>query len=173
MSAEVRDGLGQVPHGHGFDACERDLGPRLGRADEPPRAVSSCTLGGDQRTGHRPQPPVQGKLADGGVADQAARWDLVRGLEQRERDRKVEAGAFLAKVGRCEVDRDPVPWPVELGRGDSAADPLLRLLAGAVGEAYDRECRSAALEVRFDLDPSRVEPDKSVSDGSGEHLLSL
>ena len=30
----------------------------------------------------------------------------------------------------------------------------------------------AALEVRLDLDPARIEPDEGVSDGSREHLLS-
>ena len=63
--------------------------------------------------------------------------------------------------------------PLELGRRDAAADPLLRLLAGAVGQPDDRERRRAALQVRLDLDAPRVEADERVGDGAGEHVATL
>ena len=53
------------------------------------------------------------------------------------------------------------------------ADALLRLLAGAVGEADDRERRHAELEVRLDLDAAGVEADERVRDGAGEHTSKL
>ena len=93
--------------------------------------------------------------------------------EHGERDRHVEARALLAEIRRRQVDGDSPPGPVELGRLDSAANALLRLLAGAVGETDDRERRGAALEMRLDLDPPRLEPDESVGDRACEHLLSF
>jgi hypothetical protein len=50
---------------------------------------------------------------------------------------------------------------------------VLRLLARAVGEADDREGRHTALEVRLDVDPTRLEPDEGVGDGAGEHAFTL
>ena len=63
--------------------------------------------------------------------------------------------------------------PIELCRGDSAADALLRLLAGAVGEPDDRERGHRALEVRFDLDATCVEPDERMRDGPRQHVPRL
>ena len=65
------------------------------------------------------------------------------------------------------------PRPLELGRGDAAANPLLRLLASTVGKPDDRERRHAPLEVGLDLDATRIEADESVSDRSGEHVATL
>lgn len=49
---------------------------------------------------------------------------------------------------------------------------MLRLLAGAIGEADDREARDAALDVGFDLDAAGVEADEGMRDRAGEHCLS-
>ncbi len=82
-------------------------GARLRRTDEPPRARAPRSLRGDERARDRSQPPVEGELADRGVTGEAARWELPRRRQHRERDRKVEARALLAQVGRREVDDDP------------------------------------------------------------------
>jgi hypothetical protein len=136
-------------------------------------AVAPCTLRRCERPGNGPQPTVERKLAHRGVAGQAARWDLVGGREQRKSDREVESRALLAEVGGREVDRDPVERPIELGRGDAAADAFLGLLAGAVGEPDDREGGSATLQVRLDLDPARVEADEGVGDRSRKNVAIL
>ena len=73
------------------------------------------------------------------------------------------------RPGRSEVDGDPPDRPLELGRRDADADALLRLLAGAVGEADDREAGDAELEVRLDLDAARLEADERVRDRPREH----
>ena len=55
-------------------------------------------------------------------------------------------------------------------RGDhAAANAVLRLLAGAVGETDDRERRDALRQVRLDLDSPRLEPDEGEGDGPPEH----
>ena len=134
------------------------------------RAPSAAT----SAPGDRPQPPVERELADRGVARERLGRQLVGGGEHGERDRQVEARPLLAQRGRREVDGDaPLRRPLELGRGDPAADALLRLLAGAVGEADDRERRQPLLEVRLDLDPARVEADERVSDRACEHVATL
>ena len=60
---------------------------------------------------------------------------------------------------------------MELSGGDPAAYAVLRFLAGAIGEADDRESRDAVLKVGFDLNGSRVKPDQRMSDGSCEHVV--
>src|SRR6266545_5469663 len=96
---------------------------------------------------------------------------LPRRGEDRERDRQVEAGALLPQAGGRKVDGDARPRPLPLSRGDAAADPLLRLLAGTVGEPDDREARDPALEMRLDLDPARIEADEGVRDSAREHAF--
>src|SRR6185312_14258956 len=58
----------------------------------------------------------------------------------------------------------------ELGRGDAAADAVLRFLTSTVGKADDRERRLAQLDVRLDFDAPRVEPDERVGEHAGEHM---
>src|SRR5206468_1230069 len=86
-----------------------------------------------------------------------------------ERDREVEAGAFLLEPGRREVHRDVAGGPEELGRRDRAPNTVLRLLARAVGEPDDRERRVAELDVRLHLDPAGVESDEGVGEHPCEH----
>src|SRR5581483_293762 len=130
LAAEVGDGLGEVADGHGLDAGEGDLGAALGRTDEPAGTVPARTLVRPARAGHGPPAPVERELADGGVPGERARWQLARSCEHGEGDRQIETRALLAQVGRSEVDGDPALRPLELRRGDSRSDTLLRLLAG-------------------------------------------
>ena len=50
---------------------------------------------------------------------------------------------------------------------------LTSIAAGAVGEPDDRERRQSPLEVRFNLHPAGVQPDKRVRDRSCEHRPTL
>src|SRR6187397_984818 len=148
-----------------IDAGESRLGGRASRAEDPGEAGPPRRLRKGNRTADRPQPPVEGKLADGRVLGQPVAWDLAGRGEDRESDRKIEARALLAQAGRREIDGDPALRPLELCRGDSAADPLLRLLAGAVGKPDDGERGHRVLKVRLDLDPACVEPDERMRHG--------
>src|SRR5712691_5714044 len=102
---------------------------------------------------------------------EASRRQLAGGAEDGERDREVEAGPLFAQVGWRQVDGDPPDGPFELGGGDATAHAVLRLLAGAVGEADDREARHTSLQVRLDFDAARLEADESVRDGAREHVV--
>ena len=68
LAAEVGDRLGEMPDRHRLDAGQRDLGARLGRADQPPRARSARSLSGRERSRYRPQPAVERQLPDRGVS---------------------------------------------------------------------------------------------------------
>ncbi len=173
FAAQVRDRLDEVVHGHRHHAGERHLRPGLGGADQPVEPGSPGALRCGERSRDRAEPPVERQLADRRVPCEASGWELPRGGEQSERDRQVEAGALLAEAGGSEVDRDPPVGPDELGRRDPGADALLGLLAGAVGQADDREGRQPLVQVRLDLDPARLEADERVRDRAGEHAASL
>ena len=173
LAAQVGGSLGEMVERHRLDAGESRLGRGARRAQDPGQAGPARRLRKGDRATDRPQPPVEGKLADSGVLGQPVARDLPGGGEDRERDREIEARALLAQAGRREVDGDPALRPLELRRGDSAAHALLRLLAGAVGEPDDRERGHSALEVRLDLDPTCVEPDERMRDGPRQHVPRL
>ena len=173
MAAEVRHRLREMADRDRLDSRERHLRPRLGGAHEPMRAVPPRAFGSDQRTGHRSQPAVERELADGGVPGEAADRDLAGSGDERQRDRQVEARPFLPQVGRREVHDDAVARPVELGRFDPAPHSLLGFLARPVGQADDRELRSAELDVRLDLDPPGLETDESMSDCARDHVVMI
>ncbi len=173
MPLQVGDGVGEMVHRDRLDPRERHLGARLGGADEPAEPRAASTLGGDQRSGYRSHAPVERELAEGGDAVECVARQLLRRGEHGERDRQVEPGAFLPEAGRCEVDRDPSHGELELGGGDAAPHPFLRLLARPVGEPDDREGGTGELQVRLDLDPARIETDERVGDRASEHAATL
>jgi ADP-ribose pyrophosphatase len=173
LAPQVRHRLGEMSKGDRLDAGERNLEPGLGRAEESREAGATGALRRRERTAHWAQPAVEGELADRGVPREPVGRDLTRGGEHCERDRQVEPRSLLAELGRGQVDGDPTVRPLELGRRDPAPNPLLRLLTGAVGEADDREGRHPELEMRFDLDPPRVESHERVGDRASEHPPTL
>ncbi len=173
LAAEIRDRLAEMPHSDRLDARERDLRRRLAGTDETRQPGPPGTLGRDQRAGHGPQAAVETELAERRMSGEALDRHLVRGGEQRECDREIEARALLAEGRRRKVDRDPRARPAQLGRGDAGADARLRLLARAIRQADDGERRHAVLDVRLDLDPAWIDSDQRVGDGSCEHVVTL
>jgi hypothetical protein len=107
------------------------------------------------------------------VAGEPVDRKLTGGSQNRERDREVEAGALLSEAGGSEIDGDAARRPLELGRRDPAADPVLRLLAGAVCQPDDRETGHAVLEVRLDLHLAGLQPDERMRDGAPKHASTL
>jgi hypothetical protein len=92
-----------------LDACERDLGPGLGGADEPREARAPRTFGSDERPGDRAQSAVEGELAERRVIGEAPAWQLLRRGDDRKGDREVEPRSLLAETGGGEIDGDPLP----------------------------------------------------------------
>src|SRR5439155_8250626 len=93
--------------------------------------------------------------------------------EEGECDRQVEPRPLLAQIRGREIDGDAALRPLELGGGDAAANAMLRLLAGAVGEPDDCEPGHPALQVSFDFDATRVEPDERMRDRACEHVATV
>jgi ADP-ribose pyrophosphatase len=173
LAAKVGDGLGEMTQRHRIDAGERRLRRRLGRAQDSVEAGFARRLGRDEHAVDGTQPAVERQLADGRESLEAVARKLVRGSEDRQRDRQVEARALLLQGGRREVDDDAPPRPYELGGLDATLDALLRLLAGAIGQSDDREAGDAALEVRLHFDTAGLEPEERMRDRSREHSPTL
>ena len=154
-SARWRTGIGSTP----ASAASRR---RLGGAEQPLEPDARRALGDRERRRRRGAArPSSPSSPDDRVLARDARRDLPRCGEDRERDREVEARAFLAEAGRREIDRDSALRPLELRRDDAAADPVLRLLARP--GRRDRRSRKPGMplgEVRLDLDAPRLEADE-------------
>ena len=174
LAAQIGDGLGEVAHADRLDSGQSDLGARLGGTDEMREAGAPGSFGGDERAGNGPQTAVESELADRGVPLERLGRQLVGRCEHGQSDREIEPRPLLAERRRREVDGDAaLGRPLELGGGDAAAHTLLRLLAGTVGEADDGEGRHTPLQMRFDLDPARIDADERVGDGACEHTVTL
>jgi hypothetical protein len=169
LAAEVRRRLRQVPDRNRLDPGQSRLGRRLGGAEQaldprPPRPFRRREHPAD-----RTHATVEGELTDGRVDAEPVGRNLPRCTEHGERDREVEAGALLAQRGGSKVDGDPPRRKVELGRSDAAADAVLRLLAGAVGQPDDREGGDGRLDVCLHLDPAGLEANHGIRQRAREH----
>ena len=170
LAAEVSHSLRQMPYRHGLDAGEGDLGRRLGGADDVRETRPAGAFGDRERPCDRPDAAVERELTDGCVVGEALRGQLPRRREYREGDGEVEPGALLAQGRGCKVHRDPaVERPLERRGDDPAPNPVLRLLAGPVGEPDDRESGNARLEMSLHLDLAWLEADQRMRDRACEH----
>ena len=169
-SAEVLDDLGEMPNGDRLDSGESRLGRRLGSADETSQSRAARSLGDRERPGDGTDAPVECELADRGVLREPLGRQLPRRSQNRQRDREVESRSLLSQRRGREVHGDaPVERPLERRRHDAAPHAVLRLLAGAIRQADDREARDARLKVRLDLDLPRLEADECVGHRACEH----
>ena len=74
-----------------------------------------------------------------------------------QRHGQVEAGAFLAKVGWRQIDRDRLVGIAEPGVDQRRPDPLAALAHGCVGEAHGGEVLGVAhIHVDFHVDEQRI-----------------
>ena len=162
-----------MPHRHGLDPGESSLCRALCRAEQLLEAAATRTLCRREHAADRTQPTVQPQLADRRMAGQPLRRDLASRSQYGQRNRKVEPRTLFAQLGRREIDGDPAHRPLQGGRPDPAAHAFLRLLAGAIGEADDRELGNAALEMSLDVDAPSFEADQGVSNRSCEHVVNV
>ena len=105
---------------------------------------------------------------------QALRGDLGRTCaDHGERDREVERRSLLPLRGRSQIDRDSAAGPPALRRAHTAPHPVLRLLAGAVGQPHDREARDSVEHLGLDLDPAGLEADERMRERASEHVATI
>src|SRR5215210_689414 len=140
---------------NGLDPTELGLARGLGSAEDPLESGPASSLGDRESPSHGTNAAVHGELPPRRMLREPLRWNLSRRGEHGQRDRKVEAGALLPQPGGSEVYGDPLERPFELRRSDPAADAVLGLGAGPVGETDDGEPGDAAVDVRLHLDPAR------------------
>ena len=170
--AEIADGLGEMAQRNRFDSCERSLRRGLGRAQdslEPKpfgsfgdRENSSDGPAGVHRARALRRPRAHGETS-ASIWPEAAR--IARAMDRSKADPSLRrpAGARLTTTRPG--------GHAQLGRGNSAADSLLRFLAGAIGQPDDRQGGLSFRKVGFDLDAARFEPDERMSDRASEHSL--
>ena len=155
---------------HGLDAGERRLGRRLGRDRAAGRARRARALG-DRERRRRPRRTRPSSASSPtaacsssrscGICRDAARIASAIGRSNAEPSLRSCAGARLTVIR--------LPGHSSSADAIAAAHAVLRLLARAVDEPDDREAGTPSLDVRFDVDASRLQADEGVRDGAREH----
>ena len=171
LAAEVRDDLGRGA-GPGRARSPRAPPPAPTRrrrragvspARRAPSATASVPDTGRMRPSSASSPTAACSASrSGGSCRVAPSTASEIGRSNPEPSLRSAAGARLTVIRRLSGHSSD-------SRDDAAADAVLRLLAGAVGEPDDREPRDAGLEVGLDLDLARLEADESVGDRACEH----
>ena len=87
-----------MAHGNRYDPRQGSLGRRLQWADEPVEPRPAGGFCRDEHTRNRTESPVERELANRRVLGESFGRDLARRRKHGERDRKIEPGAFLAKI---------------------------------------------------------------------------
>ena len=77
---------------------------------------------------------------------------MLAGGEYADADSQVEAGAFLADIGRGEVDGDAPHWHLEAGVCEGGGNAVAGLAHGGVRQADDDDKCLPIAVVDFDLD---------------------
>ena len=174
VSQQIADRLGQVTDTDGLDSGQRRLRRRVDRTDHPTQPGTCGALRGGDRAGHGPYATVEPELADAGVLHEPCGRNLAeaaRIVSAIARSKPVpslrsDAGARLTVIARF--------GQVEERRVDAAPHPMLRLLAGTVGEPDDGERRQVGrAQVGFDLDAARLEADERERDRAAQHTSTL
>ena len=100
---------------------------------------------------YRPDRAVQPKLADYRGVRIERPFYLTVGLQNRQGNCQVEAGAFFWNVGRRQVDCDPFPGHCNLAAGKGAAHTFARFVDGFVAKADDRDAWQAIGKLAFGI----------------------
>src|SRR5258708_3395128 len=96
-------------------------------------------------------------------------WSAHHGQRNGYGHWQVEAAAFLAELGRCQVDCEALPRKLEPTVADCRTDALARFLHRCGSEANDAEGDLASGSVRLHLNTSRFEADENAGVDRGEH----
>jgi hypothetical protein len=162
----------QIGRGDDLDVARPGgLGALGGRADEA-EAERRGVHRGEQHSGGRADPPVQAELPHRDIGGQGLGIDRPHGGEQGERDRQVVMRAFLGKVGRRQIDRDPARRQAEPDRRECGVDPLPALRHRLVGKPDQEEFAKAARNLGLDFDGARLQPEKRHRGDIGDHATS-
>ncbi len=104
------------------------------------------------------QRPVEGELTEQPQPVQRSERDEPGGDQHAGGDRHVEHRAFLALLGRRQVDHHTLGFELAAEVADRRENPLARLAYGGIGEAHDRQHGKAGAGVDLDLDRQGIDP---------------
>jgi hypothetical protein len=113
-----------------------------------------------KHSGRRRDPAVEPKLSDGDIAGQGLGIDRAQGGEHPERDREVVMRPLLGKIGRRQVDGDPLGRKRQPDRGERGVDSLAALGHRLVGKPDDEELGQARRNLDLYLHGPRLEPEE-------------
>jgi hypothetical protein len=102
--------------------------------------------------------PVEGKLSHDEEAREPVGLDRARRRQEPERDRQIEADAFLPRVRRRQIDGHALEREREARVPDRRADPLPALPHRGIREADGRERGQPLAHVDLDTDQRRLDP---------------
>ena len=147
------DGLGQRADGDDLETV--DDGPFLGIRGRHDQAAHSLLAGGQRHREdafRRADGSVEGQFAAGAVRVETGRRELPAGAQESQGDRQVERGGLLRKVGRRQVDDDPVDGPRVAAVDQRPLDAVHAFFDGRFGQAdEDRLRHGAGRDVDLDL----------------------
>jgi len=158
-AAEVRAGFQQRARDPHFDAINQRRFDGAGWRQDQAAPGCACGQGGGHCAIHGTDLAGQGQFAQAFGCGQRSERNLAAGGEDAERDRQVEAAAFLGQVGRGQVDGDAATGKFELCAVDGGAHPILALANCGFGQADDRHRRQAAGQVHLDANVRGIDAD--------------
>jgi len=127
-------------------------------------AAASGVANAWHRSTNGPQLPIQRELSETERGD--VHVQLPARAEDPEGDRELEAGTFLATLGRREIHRDSTERKLESGVPHRGAHALPRFLHRGVGEPDHDQGRQAVRDVDLDGDERGLEAPKGAAERS-------
>jgi len=155
---------GDVPHHGGFPAVAHGN-------DDGAHAFLPGEKGHGENTPDGFHGPVEGKLARYEMAFERLHFQGPHGGEDADGDGQVEGRAFLADIGRGEIDGYAVPGELEAGILYGGPDPLLALLHRGLGQSDDSERRQSVGDIHLHIDLYPVDPVNGSSGNACDHSI--
>ncbi|HVN05029.1 MAG TPA: hypothetical protein VMT86_11465 [Bryobacteraceae bacterium] len=165
---QARDHFRQVPQTEDLNSLRNSrFGRVIRRHDEPGHAAALRADCDRQRATHRAQRTIERQFAHKQV--------FVRGLgdahgaQDADGHRQIESSAFLAHVGRSQVDGDRLVGITEAGVEQRRLDALAAFAHCRVRHAdRDKVARTAGVHVYFHVDSLRLDAKQRGRTGSKE-----
>jgi hypothetical protein len=132
-------------------------------------AKPGAEVGDGQAAPHRPDGAVEPELAAKQPLDQGRLRQMPLAGQQSERDRQVEMVAFLAQVGRRQVDDHHQRLEVETAVADGGAHPLAALPHRRVRQPDDMHLGDPVMDVDLHLYGPGLDPPGGRGSRAGEH----
>ncbi len=112
---------------------------------------------------------IERELADKTETVERVALDFFRGRDHAERDRQIEARAFLFDIGRREIDRGPPARPKIAAVADRGRDPIAAFLHRRIRQSDDHDVGIAVGGVDLDLDFVSIDAEDGGGVDPGEH----